>query len=324
MLPTDTEGWEALTEEEIKALNPSADTVRDVIRDQFGLGSKCYFMTKAASIEFILNPDRRPAILAESEAKYTERQKRGADLRSGGPMSERVLEMAKDSEYHFVQASRPDDGFTDVFSGRKGKIAYIIEDNADGERFLVQKKTALILEEVGQLTGFDPRISQKKPKPAHEAGFNTLEDVIAGADPVVTEAAVEVTEAIDQPFDSEAFNQAGFEVKEAVDNADAEAAEVTEDAEAAVDYPAEEVSAAVDVAVADVEATEAEAVDIPPFPVLPTDDAATPTEVAEVAGESKSEDEAQVDDMEHPTPTPTDESSEVESELDDILNSLPQ
>jgi len=286
MLPTDVEGWEALTEEEIMALNPSADTVRDVIRDQFGLGSKCYFMNKAASIEYILNPDRRPAILSTSEAKYTERQKRGAELRSGGPMSERVLEMATDHGYRFVEASRPDGGFTDVFSGRKGKIAYIIEDIGDGERFLVQKKTALVLEESGQLADFDPRISQKKAKPAHEAGFNTLEDVIAGADPVTTVAAVEATEAIEYPHPVEAT---------------------------------EEVAAAVT-------AVEDAVVDVPPFPVLPTDDAATSAEMAEVAGESKSEDEAQLDDMNHPTPIPTsdEESSEVESELDDILNSFPQ
>ncbi len=199
MLPTDVEGWEALTADEFKALNPSADTVRDVIRDDFGLGSKCYFMTKVASIEYILNPDRRPAILADSEAKYAERQKRGAELRTGGKVEERVLEKADGHEYVFVAASRPDKGFTDPFSGRKGKIAYLISDIQDEAELPVQKKTALILEEAGLLTGFDPRISQKKVKPAHEAGLNTLEDVIVGADPAAAAAAAEIIDAIEIP-----------------------------------------------------------------------------------------------------------------------------
>lgn len=196
MLPTDVEGWEALTAEEIGALNPSADTIRDVIRDQFGLGSKCYFMNKSASVEYILNPDRRPAILAASEEKYTERQKRGAELRGGGKLEERVLAEADGHEYRFVEAQRPEGGFTDPFSGRNGKVAYVIQDIADGSDLPVQKRTALILEESGQLTGFDPRISTKRVKPAHEAGFSTLEDVIAGSDPITTEAATEVSTAI--------------------------------------------------------------------------------------------------------------------------------
>lgn len=199
MLPKDIEGWDALSREELMALDPPANDLRLVIRDLYGLGSKCYFMNKGQSIEYILNPDQRPAILEAAEQKYKERQALNAELRTGPKLEERVLAEAEGREYRFVEATRPTNGFEDPFSGRAGKIAYIIEDVGDGTRFPVQKRTALILETAGQLSGFEPNAAYRKTKPAHEAGFQTLEDVLTKTDSKVPKDS----KVLDEPVESE-------------------------------------------------------------------------------------------------------------------------
>jgi hypothetical protein len=197
MTPTSREEWEALTP---TALDDFSDLqLKKALQEHFGLKSHVYFMPVAKKREYILNEDARPTIQAEASARQREHQAAGAAHKGKKTVKELIAERSEDREYEFVGVDRPQGGFTDPFNDRRGSVAYVVRDVGDGEEFPTQKQTAKALTELGRLSGFDERITAKKQKPAHKAGFSTLEDVIAGGDPAVQEAAAVITEPIPEP-----------------------------------------------------------------------------------------------------------------------------
>lgn len=190
MMPTSREEWEALSPEQ---LNDFSDLqLKKALQEHFGLKSHVYFMPVGKKRDYILSPDARPTLQAEAEERQRTHQSSGAAHRGKKPIKEMIAERSEDREYTFVGVDRPEGGFTDPFSDRNGAVAYIISDVADGEEFECQKQTCKALTELGRLAGFDERVTAKKQKPAHRAGHQTLEDVIAGGDPEVAEVAAAV------------------------------------------------------------------------------------------------------------------------------------
>lgn len=187
LLPTSQEEWEALPPEQLAKFSDLQ--LKKALKEFFGLRSHVYFMPVAAKREFILNPDERPVIQAAAEERQRAHQSAGATHKGKKPVRELIEERADGHSYEFVGVDRPTGGFSDPFNDRSGKIAYVIRDLADGSEFPTQKQTCKVLTELGRLAGFDERVSAKKQKPAHAAGFQTMEDVIAGGDPEVQEAA---------------------------------------------------------------------------------------------------------------------------------------
>lgn len=194
--PTTREEWEALSVDELKK-HYSEQQLKDALREHFGLKSHIYFMGVAKKREYITNPDARRTLLAEAEERQKAHQSRGAEHRGKKSVKELVAERSEDRAYTFAGVERHD-SFTDPFNDRVGKVAYVITDVADGERFPTQKQTAKLLTELGRLSGFDERITAKKQKPAHKAGAQTMEDVIANGDPRVQEA-VKAVETMEEP-----------------------------------------------------------------------------------------------------------------------------
>jgi len=191
MTPATREEWEALSAEQLNEYTD--EQLKHTLRDFFGLKSHIYFMPVGKKREFILKPDSRPTIQAEAEEKQTAHKAAGAAHSGKKPVKELVAERSDGEQYQFVGVDRPQGGYTDPFNDRKGAVAYVIKDTADGEEYPVQKQTAKLLTELHRLTGFDERVTAKKQKPAHKAGFSTMEDVIAGGDPEVKEAVKEIT-----------------------------------------------------------------------------------------------------------------------------------
>ncbi len=186
IIPTSREDWESLTAEQLDEY--SDQQLKDALREHFGLKSHIYFMPVAQKKEFVLNPDARPAIQKSAEDRQLEHQKAAAEHRGKKPVAEQISERSDGYLYTFEGVQRYPNGFTDPFSDRNGKVAYVIMDEVDGERYPTQKATAKKLTELGRLKGFDERISIKKQKPAHKAGLKTIEDVIASGDAEVQEA----------------------------------------------------------------------------------------------------------------------------------------
>ena len=189
--PTTREEWEQLDAGELDGY--SDQQLKTALQDCFGLKSHVYFMPVALKKEYILTPDKRPEIQEGAEQRQKEHQAAGAEHKGKKPISEMITEASDGRTYTFVGVDRPQGGFTDPFSERTGKVAYIIADTADGEEFPTQKQTCKKLDELGRLQGFDERIAAVKQKPANAAGHLTIEDIIASADPVT----VEVEEALD-------------------------------------------------------------------------------------------------------------------------------
>ncbi len=198
MTPTSREEWEALSAEGLAGFSDLQ--LKKALQEYFGLKSHVYFMPVTKKRDYILSPDSRPTLQAEAEERQKSHQSAGAEHRGKKPVKEMIADAARDNEYEFVGVDRPDGGFTDPFTDRSGKVAYVIRDKADGAEFPTQKQTCKALTELGQLTGFDERITAKKQKPAHQAGHQTLEDIIAGADPEMSQAA----EAVQTPPEPEA------------------------------------------------------------------------------------------------------------------------
>ena len=193
--PTTREEWEQLDAGELDGY--SDQQLKTALQDCFGLKSHVYFMPVALKKEYILTPDKRPEIQEGAEQRQKEHQAAGAEHKGKKPISE-MIDLASDGRtYSFVGVDRPQGGFTDPFSERTGKVAYIIADTADGEEFPTQKQTCKKLDELGRLQGFDERIAAVKQKPANRAGHLTIEDIIASADPVTVEVAEEVEEGED-------------------------------------------------------------------------------------------------------------------------------
>jgi hypothetical protein len=186
IIPTSREDWESLTAEQLDECSDLQ--LKNALKEYFGLKSHIYFMPVAKKREFILNPDARPTLQKEAEDRRTSHQADGVEHRGKKPVAELIDERSDGRKYTFDGVERYPDGFTDPFNDRKGKIAYVIMDVEDGAKFPIQKRTAKKLTELRRLKGFDDRISAKKQKPAHKAGHQTIEDVIAGGDPEVQEA----------------------------------------------------------------------------------------------------------------------------------------
>ena len=184
------EEWEQQTPEQLKEFSDLQ--LKKALQEYFELKSHVYFMPVGKKREFMLNPDQRPTLMAEAEERQKSHQAAGAAHKGKKPIKELIAENAQGRLYEFVGVERPDGGFTDPFSERTGVVAYIIRDAADGEEFPCQKQTCKVLTESDQLAGFDERITAKKQKPAHRAGFETLEDVIASGDPEAQEVAAAV------------------------------------------------------------------------------------------------------------------------------------
>ena len=188
IVPTSREEWE-----QVDDLDRFSDKqLKDALQEHFGLRSHVYFMPVAKKKEYIRDPDQRPQLQAEAEERQRSHQKRGAEHRNKPSVAEMVEERSEDRTYEFVGVDRPEGGFTDPFNDRSGKIAYVIRDTGDGELFPTQKQTCKVLDDLGRLSGFDPSISARKQKPAHKAGYKTVEDVIAGSDPAALAVAAEI------------------------------------------------------------------------------------------------------------------------------------
>ncbi len=184
--PTSREEWEALTPDELGGY--SDQQLKTALQKQFGLKSHVYFMPVALKREYILNPAKRPEIQEGAEGRQKEHQAAGAEHKGKKPISEMIVEASDGRTYKFIGVDRPKGGFTDPFSERTGKVAYMISDEADGEEFPTQKQTCKALDGLGRLTGFDERIAAVKQKPANKAGHLTIEDIIASADEATVEA----------------------------------------------------------------------------------------------------------------------------------------
>ena len=193
--PTTREEWEQLDAGELDGY--SDQQLKTALQDCFGLKSHVYFMPVALKKQYILAPDKRPEIQEGAEQRQKEHQAAGAEHKGKKPISEMITKASDGRTYTFVGVDRPQGGFTDPFSERTGKVAYIIADTADGEEFPTQKQTCKKLDELGRLQGFDERIAAVKQKPANRAGHLTIEDIIASADPVTVEVAEEVEEGED-------------------------------------------------------------------------------------------------------------------------------
>lgn len=222
IIPITQEGWEALSGETLKEFSDLQ--LKKALQDHFGLRSQVYFMKVQDKRDFISNPDDRPTIQAEAEGKQTEHREAGAAHKGKAAVNELIEKFSEGRSYKFEGVERPSGGFEDVFSQRTAKIAYVIEDTEDGAQFPVQKRTAKTLEELGRLEGFDDRLSVKRQKPAHKAGFDTFEDVIAGADDEVQEAASDLASAVvETETETETASEFVSKVAEIVAEGDAEA-----------------------------------------------------------------------------------------------------
>lgn len=197
MTPTSREAWESLTSEQLAEYTDLQ--LKKGLRAYFGLRSHVYFMPVAQKRQYIMEPDSRPTIQAEAEKRQKAHKDAGAAHSGKKPVKELIAERSEDSQYQFVGVDRPQGGFTDPFNDRKGAVAYVIRDTADGEEYPTQKQTCKTLTDMGKLAGFDASVTAKKQKPAHKAGFSTFEDVIAGGDPKVKEAVKEITKPIAEP-----------------------------------------------------------------------------------------------------------------------------
>lgn len=191
MMPTSREEWESKTLEELGEFSDLQ--LKNVLQEHYALRSLVYFMRAGTKKQYIVDEDARPTIQAEAKARQTAHQEAGASHRGKSPVKVLIAERSADREYEFVGVERPQGGFEDSFTDRKGAVAYFIRDVADGAEFPTQKQTCKALTELGRLVGFDERITAKKQKPAHKAGFRTIEDIIAGGDPEVVEAAEAIT-----------------------------------------------------------------------------------------------------------------------------------
>lgn len=195
--PTSREEWEGATLEQLKEFSDLQ--LKKALQDHFGLKSLVYFMPVGKKREYILDADERPTIQAAAQAKKDSHQKAGASHKGKAPVKELIAERSAGNQYEFVGVDRPEGGFVDSFTDRRGAVAYVIADLADGFEFPTQKRTCKALAELGRLVGFDERISAKKQKPAHKAGFTTIEDVIASGDPEVAVAASAIVPATELP-----------------------------------------------------------------------------------------------------------------------------
>lgn len=188
--PTSREEWEQLDAGELDGY--SDQQLKTALQEHFGLKSHVYFMPVALKKQYILTPDKRPEIQEGAEQRQKEHQAAGAEHKGKKPIGELITERSDGRTYTFVGVDRPQGGFTDPFSERTGKVAYLIADTADGEEFPTQKQTCKKLDELGRLEGFDERIAAVKQKPANRAGFQTIEDIIASADPATEEVTATI------------------------------------------------------------------------------------------------------------------------------------
>lgn len=190
IIPTSREDWESLSAGE---LEPYSDLqLKKALQEFFGLKSHVYFMKIDAKRRFIMDPDSRRQITEDAEVGQAAHKVRGAEHSGKPSLAEQIAERSEDRSYRFIGVERPDDAFTDPFSDRTGRVAYMIMDIEDGARFPTQKRTCKRLVELGRLADFDERVTAKKQKPAHREGHQTLEDIIAGGDDEVAAVAAEL------------------------------------------------------------------------------------------------------------------------------------
>ena len=192
--------WEEQSAADIGARYSELELKGVLAADPFLLDSIRYFMGKANMVRFLREPDARDDILAEAEVKRDRHRTRNRENRPKGAVKDRVKDESEGRSFRFLKSDRVATGFTDSITERRGKVAYYIEDIADGQGYAVLKATASVLEELGRLSGLVPHIPQsrsKKGNAAHEAGMVTLDDIMAGSDP---EAAA-VAEQIVMPDD---------------------------------------------------------------------------------------------------------------------------
>ncbi len=181
LVPSTRDEWEELSAEELDGYSDLQ--IREALKEHFGFKSAVYFMGVDAKKDYLLNPDDRPTIQAAARERQKEHQAAGAEHKGKVGVKVLVTERSEEHLYEFVGVDRPDGGFTDPFNDRAGVIAYVIRDAEDGSEFPTQKQTCRILTELRRLKGFDAKITAKKQRPAHRAGHQTVEDVIAAADP---------------------------------------------------------------------------------------------------------------------------------------------
>lgn len=183
--------YEAMTVEQLTESYNDFE-IRKILQRVFGLDSVVYFIDKDQKLRYITQPDQRPDVLAEGEEKRSVHREnnRTNRVRPKGTVAERMEEETKDRRYRLVSIDRVESA-EDALTGKAIRVAYTIEDIADGSQFVVSRGTCRWLEDKGRLEGFV--VSKGRKTAAHAAGAVSAADLLAanGNDKVTKPEVVE-------------------------------------------------------------------------------------------------------------------------------------
>lgn len=104
-----------------------------------------YYIPQAMKLEMLqgCTAERRSEIIAEGQAKRNEHHAYLRQRRASGPIDKEAAIAAKMSgaAWRYIDHVKLDGGFRDDCTGRKGKVAYTLENVSDGKRIKVIRGT---------------------------------------------------------------------------------------------------------------------------------------------------------------------------------------
>lgn len=141
-----------------------------------------YYMPKAAKVEFLLTEteERRLEILEGAKARRDEHHAYLRHRRKHGSPDRQALieERMGGQAWRFLTERRVNGSYTDSVTGRKAKIAYIVEGTQDERRLMLTKATLLDAHErLGLIVGWPPTKERVRAPEAKAAGLTSGAEV---------------------------------------------------------------------------------------------------------------------------------------------------
>lgn len=158
--------YEDLTDAELRALI-------ELPEDTAGLR---YYMSKGMKVEYLSTEDEavHQRLLDRARERQVDhhaylRRRR----RDGSPDRRALIERKMGGRaWRFITQARFNDSFADFVTGRKAKIAYIVEDTMSGDRVRLTRSTLLDAHErLGLITGWPPPKARTRAPEAKAAGL---------------------------------------------------------------------------------------------------------------------------------------------------------